>query len=312
MGSPYAAAVTEAADAAFWAGQYLERAWQREDITDTGDLDKAVAFAREGLAAVHGDADLELDLRALLGGALVCRGHARIVDRAQGQVPGPGAGDTASLGAVRADLDEGIGYLEALLAVTPAADPDRVPLLVQLTFAYQGLAAHADEEDLPARIDQTVEYAQEAWPLLGLDDPDRPTVGLCLASGLYEQVHRRRAEYPAGLMDATIDVLSHTVPLLDEGSGERLLSEAMLGAALAIRGQERGNQADFSAARPLALKAAAALPKGDPAHAQTARELASRCPSWRTAACSTIISTSRSTRCDPRSPPPLATRSKTR
>jgi hypothetical protein len=262
--------VTEAADAAIQAEQFLERAGQRQNVADTRDLDKAVTFAREGLAAVRSDASLELDLRALLGDALM--------DRALAQMVGAGAGDAASLGAVQADLEEGIGHFEALLAVTPAADPGRAPLLAQLALAYMRRAAHADDEELPSNADRMVEYAQEAWLLLDPDDPDRLIVGYSLASGLYEQVHRPRAEYPARLVDFMINVLSETVPRLDDGSDERLLAEVMLGAGLVIRGQESGNATDFATdfatARPLVLSAAAALPYGDPAHAHTAQELA--------------------------------------
>ena len=258
--------MTEAVDAAIQAEQFLERAGQRQDVTDTRDLDKAVAFAREGLAAVRGDAGLELDLRALLGDALI--------NRALAWTFAPEAGSSASLGAVPADLEEGIGHLEALLAVTPEADPGQGRLLVQLTFAYQGLVAHADDEELPSLADRMVEYAQEAWRLLDPDDPDRLTVGLSLAGGLYEQVNRPRAEYQARLVDVMIDVLFEIAPRLDDGPDERLVAEVLLGTGLVIRGQESGNAADFAVALPYVLSAAAALPDGDPAHAHTAQELA--------------------------------------
>jgi hypothetical protein len=266
--------VSDAEDASIQAAHFLERAWQRQDVTDTRDLDKAVATAREGLAAVHDDPGLELELRTLLGDALVSRGQARMMDRAQDRTFGSKAADAASLAAIRADLEEGIGHLEALLAVLPAADPGRSPLIAQLTQACAWQAAHADDEELPAHTDRMVAYAREAWLLLGQDDPDRPIVGISLAGGLYEQMRRPGAVYSAGSVDVMIDVLSQTAPQLADDSDERLLAEVMLGAGLVIRGQESNNRADLKAALPHVLGAAATLTRGDPAHAHTAKELA--------------------------------------
>jgi CHAT domain len=258
--------VTEAENAAIQAEQFLERAGQRQDMTDTRDLDQAIASARKGLAAVRGDVDLELDLRALLGESLM--------DRASARLPGAVAGDAACRTAVRADLDEAIGHLEALLTVTPAADPGRPGLLTLLALAYMWRAAFVAHEELPSHADKLVEYAQEAWPLLDPDDPGRVIVGFALAKGLYDQIYRPRAEYPADLVDVMIDVLSEIAPRLDDGSQERFLAEVMLGAGFVGRGQESGNKTDFEAARPFVLSAAAALPSGDPEHAHTAQELA--------------------------------------
>ena len=258
--------MTEAENAAIQAEQFLERAGQRQDMTDTRDLDQAIVIARKGLAAVHGDVDLELDLRALLGDGLM--------DRASARLPGAAAGDAACRTAVRADLDEAIGHLEALLAVTPAADPGRPEFLTPLALAYMWRAALASDEELPSHADKLVEYAQEAWPLLDPDDPGRVIVGFALAKGLYDQIYRPRAEYPADLVDVMIDVLSEIAPRLDDGSQERFVADVMLGAGFVIRGQESGNKTDFEAARPFVLSAAAALPSGDPEYAHIAQELA--------------------------------------
>ena len=85
-------------------------------------------------------------------------------------------------------------------------------------------------------------------------------MGLSLAGGLYEQVNRPRAEYQARLVDVMIDVLFEIAPRLDDGPDERLVAEVMLGTGLVIRGQESGSAADFAAALPFVLSAAAALP----------------------------------------------------
>lgn len=264
--------MTEGADAAIraeelleQAEEFLDRAGQRQDVADTRDLDRAVACAREALGLVPGDADFELDLRALLGDALMARAQAGLL--------GPSAGDAATRGALRADLDGAIGHLEALLAQAPAADPGRAPLLAQLTLACLW-RVQLDDEESPSPADRLVGHAREAWRLLDSEDPDRPVVGYSLACGLYEQVNRPCAQFPARSVDLMIDVLSEIVPRLDEGSDERLLAEVMLGFGLVGRGQENENATDFAAARPVVLSAATALPNGDPTHAHTAKELA--------------------------------------
>jgi hypothetical protein len=258
--------VTEAADAAIQAEQFLERAGQRQDVTDTRDLDQAIAFAREGLASVRGDADLALDLRGLLGDALIDRARARLRQAA--------AGDAASIRAVQADLEEGIGHLEALLAVIPAGDPVRALLVARLALSCMWRGAHAAAGEPPSRVDQMITYAREAWQFLDLDHPDRVIAGYILASGLYQQLQQSWGEDPAGMLDIMIDVLSEITPQFDHGSDDRLTAEVMLGWGLVGRGQETGNEADLAAARPFVLSAAAALPDGDPMHAQTAQDLA--------------------------------------
>jgi hypothetical protein len=258
--------MTDPDDAVIRAGQFLRRAEQRQDPADTRDLDQAVALAQAGLAGARGDADLELDLHAILGDALTNRAKARMLISA--------AGKAVSADLIRADLDGGIAHIEALLAMIPATEPVRAQLLAQVTLACMWRTAFEGDDEWPSCTDRMVRHAQEAWPLLDPDDPERPVAGLALAKGLYDQVQRPRAGYPARLVDRMIEVLYETAPRLDDGSAERLLAEVLLGAGLVARGQESGNAADFAAARPVLLRAATALPPGNPEQAGITRELA--------------------------------------
>lgn len=171
-----------------------------------------------------------------------------------------------------ADLTAVISHLEAALALTPAADPDRASILTDLAHAcWQRLDGDSSRHDW---VDQLTRHAERAWSLLPPGSEDRTVIGLYLATGTHERLLRDGAGVDLPAMSRAIEVLTVIEPLLADEPDAHLLVTVMLGHFLAARGQATSSAADISAARPWLLAGASELPADDPGWAEITQTLA--------------------------------------
>jgi len=205
-----------------------------------------------------------LELRDRLGTERLDR-----ADPAGDPDPGPAGGTGPGPAASRlADLDAGIGHLDAVLAASGPGEPGRVFLLAMLARACW-LRADGDYSRY-AEIDRMTSYARQAWAAneAQADDQeklsprDREMTGLYLCTGLHERLRRPGVPYEPDSVDLIIGVLTEIEPQLADDAGLHLLVEAMLGQCLAARGQSTGRAADLAAARPWLLHAAGQVSAG--------------------------------------------------
>ena len=184
--------------------------------------------------------------------------------------PAPAVGAGADPASRLADLDAGIGHLEAVLAASEPGEPGLMYLLAMLARACW-LRADGDYSR-HAEIDRMTSYSRQAWAAneAQADDQeklsprDREMIGLYLCIGLFERLRRPGVPYEPDSVDLMIGVLTEIEPQLADDADLHLLIEVMLGHGLTARGQATGRAADFAAAQPWLLHAAGQVPADDP------------------------------------------------
>ena len=162
-----------------------------------------------------------------------------------------------------ADLDAEIWHLEKLVAGTPAGQDrtERLALLVSACWdRVDGDFSHQE------RVDRLVRHASAAWAAVPkMPDDVRAAVGLYLGMGIGAQITRPAWQPDVSVLDLGIGALTEILPDMRDEPGTGQAIDSLLGMMLVGRGQVLGNTADLTAAEPYLLRAASAVPVGDPA-----------------------------------------------
>lgn len=171
-----------------------------------------------------------------------------------------------------ADLDAEIWHLEKLVADTPAGQDRTERLALLVSACWDRVDGDYNHQE---RVDRLVRHASAAWAAVPkMPDDIRVTVGLYLGMGIGAQITRPTWQPDVSVLDLGIGALSEILPsMLDEpGAGPAI--DPLLGMMLVGRGQVLGNTADLTAAEPYLLRAAGAVPVGDPAWSDVVFSLA--------------------------------------